>query len=98
MFPPHTVQILFIVAQRSPLPGLPLYAAAMVTQRSESAPGQFAAAIRKADPRSRAAVNPAVQHADIQHGHDGETADEKTWAERLMPGPPRNADGTERAD
>lgn len=78
-----------------------------MTTSSQSAPGQFAAAIRKADPRSRAQANPMAPVTGIQHGHEGDPAvhitqpravESQSPLELLAPGRPRNADGTERAD
>jgi hypothetical protein len=79
---------------------------------SQSPPGLFAAAVRRADPRSRAGVNPAVPETGIDHGHGNDDqapplpGPAPRWApgdaatadplELLSPGRPRNADGSER--
>jgi hypothetical protein len=71
-----------------------------MVESSKSAPGQFAAAVKKADTRTRAAtiVSPQATPADSAHGHEGEPPEAATWPERLAVGRPRNADGSERAD
>jgi hypothetical protein len=76
-------------------------------QSSQSSGDQFSRAIRNADPRSRATVNPAVPVTDIQHGHENDPVNElpQKWIDQaastglpsdLFPGMPRNADGTQR--
>lgn len=85
-----------------------------MVQESKSVPGQFANAIRRADPRTRARANTTAPQANIEHGHEGEgeltgklSELPARWAaeaantglpEVLMPGWPRNADGSERTD
>jgi hypothetical protein len=80
-----------------------------MVQSSTSSGDQFAQAIRKADPRSRAGINPAVPQTDIQHGHEHDPMNElpPKWAgeaaktglpPELIPGMPRNADGSKRTD
>jgi hypothetical protein len=77
-----------------------------MVQSSSSAGDQFAQAIRKADPRSRAGIT-GVPKTDIQHGHEQDVPGElpPRWAgeaaktglpPELIPGMPRNADGSRR--
>jgi hypothetical protein len=63
-------------------------------QSSQSQPGQLAAAIAKADPRSR---RPAV--TGISHGHEDEEPSPQTWPEYLLgPMNVKDASGGETAD
>jgi len=71
-----------------------------MVESSQSAPGAFAAAIKKADTRTRAETilaTPQTQAAKIEHGHEGESTSLPVPA-LFMPSRPRNADGSEQAD
>lgn len=75
-----------------------------MVESSKSAPGAFAAAIKKADTRTRAETilaAPQAPVANIEHGHETEPGGASAPASIpafLMPGRPRNADGSEQAD
>jgi hypothetical protein len=82
-----------------------------MVEKSQSAPGAFAAAVRKADPRSRAeAGHTAPPPTQISHGHETGEAPPVTprpgqaepgslsVLEQLQLGRPRNADGSPRDD
>jgi hypothetical protein len=64
-------------------------------QSSQSQPGQFAAAIKKSDPRSKAAELPA----GIVHGHEDEAPEPAVWPAHLLgPLTGKDASGGETAD
>jgi hypothetical protein len=68
-----------------------------MVQSSQSQPGQFAAAIKKADPRSQVAAGliPAPDRGDIDHGHGDETPEKPPYPEWLLgPQPAKDTDGS----
>lgn len=76
-----------------------------MVETSKSPPGAFAAAIKRADTRTRAqqAMQGGTQPAKIEHGH--EAGDNppiprpaNSVLEQLKLGRPRNADGSPRED
>ena len=71
-----------------------------MVESSKSANDAFAAAIKRADTRTRAETilaAPQAPVANIQHGHETERLLPQIPA-LIMPSRPRNADGSEQAD
>jgi hypothetical protein len=70
----------------------------MMVESSQSTPGQFAAAIKKASTASREGGFIPPELLGIKHGHEGgeptpETATPPAWPDHLLPRPAETPEG-----